>query len=149
MFSSRVNMSEKEFVKSCILQIPEFILKKFPAEFIGNATTRKMKMPGRSLILGSELFGTYEIINAEGSVEFHVPSLAEAKYILYANRTHSKEIEIPIDEVEVEKAVKNYEKHLDSILTTIEEDFKRHLPKSKGFHRVSNQVFKSLNLIRF
>ena len=98
-------MTEKEFIKSCILQIPEFILKKFPAEFIGNAPTNKMKMPGRLLILGTELFGTYEILNAEGSVEFHVESLAEAKFILYANRIHSKAIEIPKDKVEVEKAV--------------------------------------------
>ena len=50
--------------------------------------------------------------------------------------------------MKVYETVRDYEKHLDSFLKEMEKEFKQAYPNSKGFKRISIQVFNSLNLTR-
>jgi glycogen synthase len=95
-------------------------------------------MPGKSLVLGSELFGTFEIMDVDGNVIFQAENIYKAKYILYANRTKPAEIKIPLSETDIKAVVKNYENHIDSIVKMIEEDLMKQSTNPHKFLRVSS-----------
>ncbi len=142
-------MNEKEFIKRWIDKIATELLKKFPDDFIDGIECKNFNMPGKSLVLGSELFGTFEIMDVDGNVIFQAENIYKAKYILYANRTKPAEIKIPLSETDIKAVVKNYENHIDSIVKMIEEDLMKQSTNPHKFLRVSNSIFNNLNLQRY
>lgn len=141
-------MTEKEFIKNWVNEIGE-LLKNFPEDFIDKAQCEKMKMPGKSLIPGSELFGSFEILDTEGNPQIQVSSYSKLKFILYSNRNKSLEICIPKEEENIKTAVKNYESHIDSFLIGIEKAYKNDFPGAKNFKEISNSIFYNLNIQRY
>ncbi len=141
-------MTEKDFIASWINKI-RVELKKFPGDFLNyEEECITINLPTKLLIFPPPLFNTYQIIDENGETIFATDDQFKAKYVIYANRTRPSEIKMPTNDIRVYEIVRDYEKHLDSFLKEMEIDFKRRWPNSKGFHRISVQVFNSLELFR-
>ncbi len=140
-------MSQKDFVIKWVNEFRSGLLKTFPDDFI-NIETIEFSMPGIELILGTELFGQFELTDIEGKSILTVNDFLKAKYIIYANRNKPASIKMPANESMIKDVVKNYEKHLDLLLTGLEREYKKEFPEMKDFNFVSNQIFNSLNLRR-
>lgn len=141
-------MKEKEFGSKWVAQ-NKAIIKNFPEDFLKSDNVEEIKLPDDVLVLGSELFGKYEIMNSEGQEVLKTDSLQRAKYILYSNRHKPKSIKVPKEEEEVKITVKEYEKYLDELLEQIKSEFEKTYPKSKQLNEVTNYIFASLNLKRY
>ena len=133
-------MTEKEFIKNWVNEIGE-LLKNFPDDFIDKTQCEKIKMPGKSLIPGSELFGSFEILDTEGNPQIQVASYSKLKFILYSNRNKPLEIYIPKEEENIKTAVKNYESHIDSFLLGIEKAYKNDFPGRKILKKFQTLFF--------
>jgi hypothetical protein len=140
-------MTEREFISRWIEKI-RVELKKFPVDFLGREECKTIALPQKLLIFPPPLFSTYQIIDENGETIFSTDEQFRAKYIIYANRSRPAELKIPVEDLKVYEKVRDYEKHLDTFLKDMEIDFKKKWPNSKGFNRISLQVFNSLDLIR-
>ena len=142
-------MTEKEFITQYINKHTEINSKIFPDDFTNLTETEKLEIPDKILVLGSEFFGSVEILTTEGTPVLQAENIHKAKYIVYANLNRSGNIIIPKKENEIKTAVDNYEKHLDWILLDIEEQVKKKLPESRNLHSITNEIFLKLNLVRY
>lgn len=142
-------MTTREFEKVWKARIEKELLKKFPDEFIGLSDTKTIEMPKKSLTLGTEFFGSCEIVDADGNVHFKSDDYHFIKYILYSNRTKPAAILVPNNNAKMKSAVKEYERLLDSILREMEQEYRRAFPEDKNFTRHSNHIFSALNLQRY
>jgi len=140
-------MNDKDFVNKWIEKI-ESNFKLFPSDFLGSIETENFEMPGKTISLGSELFGQYEIVDLNGNSILQTDDYNVIKYILYANRLKPKLILKPKDSTETKRIVKEYELHLDSIIKEIKFELNKLLPTS-NFLRVSNLIFNALNIQRY
>lgn len=141
-------MNEKEYIAKWKDRIGNELLKSFPNDFIEGSEVDPIELPGKSLML-SELFNSYEIIDSDGNTYFTTDDYFKAKYILYSTRLRPKQIEILRDSNKIKSAVKGYEKHLDSLLKEMEQNYKKEFPDAVSFLKVSNVIFNSLNLQRY
>ncbi len=141
-------MKIKEFEKYWIEKL-ENEFKSFPEVFLDNIKTKNLKMPGKDLIKGSELFGVYEISDINGETFFQTENIYKLKYILYGNRNKPERIKIPINEIDFEFVTKAYEKYLDNLLKNIETDYKKHFVNSSKLHSTISKIFSKLNLRRY
>ena len=140
-------MTEKEFTAKWIDKI-KTELKNFPEDFIKSDKCEVKELPGKILFLPSPLFNSYQIIDEMGETILSTDDHFKAKYVIYANRTKPKQVKIPNTDLRIYEVVRDYEKHLDKFLKEMEKEFKQEFPNSKGFKRISAQVFNTLNLIR-
>lgn len=141
-------MLEKEFGANWVAQ-NKAIIRNFPEDFLEEKEVEEVKLPVDVLVLGSELFGQYEILDSEGNAVLKTNSLIRAKYILYSNRHKPKSIKIPKNDEAVKSTVKKYEKYLDELLEQIKTKFESYFPKSRQLYDVTNYIFASLNLKRY
>ena len=142
-------MTQKEFLHEWVNSVKGKLLKSFPNDFIKDHPTKEIQLPSKTLILGPELFGAYELLDVSGNMIVNAVNFIEAKYILYANREKPATINIPIEEGKVKAVVKEYEFHLDSILKEVEKDFKLKFPDSQKFLEISSHLFQTLNIQRY
>ena len=142
-------MTQKEFLQEWVNSIKGKLLKSFPKEFVRDYPTKEILLPSKTLILGPELFGAYELLDITNNLIMNASSIIEAKYILYANRKKPSKIIIPLEEEKVKAVVKEYEFHLDSILKEVEKDFKLKFPDSQKFLDISSHLFQTLNIQRY
>jgi len=141
-------VTEKEFIAETVEYHLGKGLKVFPADFVETTFVEKFDIPQKTLILGEELFGSFEIITTDGSQVLLTDNLMKGKFIVYASCNANGLIEIPQDEKIVEYAVEQYENYIDFILMQIQKDFKTAFPESEINLDVVNEVFKKLNLQR-
>lgn len=141
-------MNQKEFVNSNASKLASEGIKNFPGDFIELKGHTKLKLPGKTLLIGEEFFGKYEIHTADGNSILHAESYLQAKYILYANRENPQIIHLPVDDKELKAGIQKYEFYLDNIIKEIEADYKKSFPDQKNSKTVVNEVFKLLNLVR-
>ncbi len=142
-------MNFSQFEKKWVDEINNNLLKDFPKDFIDNIDCELLNMPGIPLVKGSELFGNFEITNLEGETFLSTPNQFKVKYILYANSSFPKEINIPKNDFEFEKIVKNYEDYLDNLFRIIEKDYKKEFRTTKDLISTTNNIFRRLNLKRY
>jgi hypothetical protein len=142
-------MTQKEFLQEWVNSVKRKLLKSFPKDFIKDHPAKEIQLPSKTLILGPELFGAYELLDVFGNMILNAANITEAKYILYANREKPVKINIPIEEEKVKSIVKEYEFHLDSILKEVEKDFKLKFPDSQKFLEISSHLFQTLNIQRY
>jgi hypothetical protein len=142
-------LTEKEFISGWTKKIGKEGIKKFPDDFIVNKDLEEIELPGKTLILGEEFFGSYEILTIDGNPFLQLKSHTKAKYIIYSNRLKPKTIKIPLSEFEINSAVSNYEDYLDSILKEIKQDYTKNFPDGKNSIASANEIFKILNLTRY
>jgi len=139
----------KDFEIKWIKKIEKELLKKFPDEFIQLNDTEIFQMPQKAMSFGLEFFGNYELIDSDGKTIFSIDNYYKAKFILYANRQKPASTHIPNDLNKIISAVKEYERLIDSILREIERSYKVEFPEGKMTHRVTANIFSSLNLQRY
>jgi hypothetical protein len=142
-------MLEKDFIKSWIDILSSDKLKIFPDDFINKLNCNNIYLPETNLLLGSELFGKYEILDAAGNSILQTDSIYYAKYILYSNRFQISNLNIPQNDSDIINIVRTYEIHLDDIIKEIEKGFKKEFPKANNFIEISNKIFTALNLKRY
>lgn len=142
-------MNGKEFISSWISKLVSDGIKNFPSDFISLKNKYiELRLPGKTLVIGEEFFGNYEIITPDGISVFHADNYIQAKFILYANRNTPELIHIPSDETELKKSVRAYEFYLDSIIKEIETDYKKYFREEKNSKFAVNEIFRQLNLVR-
>ncbi|MFA7228823.1 MAG: hypothetical protein WC061_07305 [Melioribacteraceae bacterium] len=140
-------MTEKEFTQLWIDKIRKG-LKTFPDDFVTVSECEVISLPEKLLFMPPPFFNTYQITDETGETFISTDDHFKAKYILYGNRSKPGQLKIPARDLHIYEAVRDYEKHLDSFLKEMEKEFKQNFPSSKGFKRISIQVFNSLNLTR-
>ena len=69
--------------------------------------------------------------------------------MVYAGKKKVLNVKMPNDTSELKKVLINYEKYLDSILIKIQTDYKKTFQSNVNLHSVTNEIFHSLNLIRY
>jgi len=142
-------MDQKIFISESIKKIQDTGLKRFPEEFLNSFETESISVPPKSLFIGGELFGIFEVTTIEGDVIHTTDSYEKAKYIVYASRWKPAIIKIPKSEVEILAVLREYNNYLDSIMKGIATDFKYYFDDPKSLNETINQIFKILNLTRF
>jgi hypothetical protein len=141
-------VTHKDFEQKWVSLIQNELLKKFPDEFIELSNTETIKMPEVTLLIGSEFFGNYELVDTSGKLYFKVDNYHKAKYLLYSNRNKPETILLPLNEEKLVSAVKEYERLLDSFLKQMNKEFRELFPESTQFPKTSNSIFNTLNLQR-
>ncbi len=142
-------MTEKEFISDRISGLSSKGVKNFPDDFSDIKDYKEITLPGRTLLLGQEFFGKFEILSVNGSLVYQADNYDEAKYIIYANRLRPKSIIIPVSQTEIRNINSKYEKYIDSVMREIESDFKLRFPASKNLNSAVNEILRVLNLVRY
>jgi len=141
-------LTEQEFIKIWIEKIENDLLTKFPDDFIKEYETKPFRLPGKSFSITSELFGQYEVLDVDDKMVIQTDDYSLVKYLLYANRTKPASVLVPVENKELQTAVKEYEKLLDSIIKNLMKEIKIVLPTSDQL-KISNQIFNRINLTRY
>lgn len=141
-------MTRKEFAEFWIKKLLSDGIKKFPEDFLENIEIISIKIPGKTLIPGSELFGTFEVITTDGEVVAQAENYVEAKYYVYASQQRKADIKFPADKNLIPKIVKGYEQYIDNIINEISNDYKKKFTEIKDTNLIS-EILKSINLVRY
>ncbi len=142
-------MSKKLFVDSWVNKIQTAGIKQFPFYFIDNSQLEIIPIPVKTLVIGQEFFGSYEILTTEGEPVYHASNLDEAKFIVYSSRERNGKAYLPKDKSIIKNLINNYNAYLDNILTQIKIDYQKSFPDEKDIHSITNDIFQKLNLIRY
>lgn len=142
-------MKEKEFISKWTSSLTENGIKKFPEDFLTNEITREINLPHKTLVVGGEFFGSYEVLTVDGASVLQAENLYKAKYITYSSRAKSSSVKIPQNEESIKATVIQYENYLDSIIKEIESDYKKAFPGEKKANSLTNEIFRVLNLTRY
>lgn len=142
-------MKEKEFISKWTSSIKENGIKKFPKDFLADEATEEINIPPKTLVIGQEFFGSYEVLTVDGTAVLQAESLYKAKYITYSSRAKVGSVKIPRDIDQIKKSVMKYESYLDSIIKEIESDYKYAFPGEKRSNALTNEIFRVLNLNRY
>ncbi|BDQ03033.1 hypothetical protein [Ignavibacterium sp.] len=141
-------MTKKEFLEFWIKKLTSDGIKIFPDDFLESTEVTSIKIPAKTLIPGSELFGTFEVITTDGEVVAQAENYSEAKYYVYASQLRKSEIKFPVQKNLIPIIVKRYELYIDSIINEISKDFKKKFSDIKETNSVS-EILKTINLVRY
>ncbi len=142
-------MTEKEFISSRAKQLMDEGIKNFPADFGEPGDAFELELPSKTLVMGEEFFGSFEILTIDGNPVHQSPSHEEAKYIIYANRPRPASVKIPKDKPALKMLLSSYEDYLDSLIKNIEKDYLEVFPDGKNANFVSSEIFRILSLARY
>jgi hypothetical protein len=142
-------LSEKLFIENWLSSILSKGVKQFPLHFIDESDLDVISVPIKTLIIGQEFFGNYEIITTDGASVYQASSYDEAKFIVYSSKERNGKAYIPKDKLLIKSLVDSYNNYLDDLLNQINKDYKKNFPDGKNVNAVSNEIFQKLNLIRY
>ena len=142
-------MTEKEFINKWKADITSEGIKYFPFDFLSSQEGIEYNLDEKSLMIGEEFFGKYEILDAKGNVFLQVDDYLQAKYLVYSSRNKVQKINMPKDVSVLKNVLSEYEKYLDSLLIKIQNDYKKIFHSTTNLLSVTNDIFHSLNLTRY
>lgn len=142
-------MNEKLFIESWLNKIQSSGIKQFPLHFIDLPLLHDISIPKKTLVIGQEFFGAYEIITTDGEFVYHAANYDEAKFIVYSSKERNGITYLPKDKSKIKTLVDSYNNYLDDLLNQIKKDYKKSFQDGKNVHLVSNEIFQKLNLIRY
>ncbi|PIW70522.1 MAG: hypothetical protein COW08_01385 [Ignavibacteriales bacterium CG12_big_fil_rev_8_21_14_0_65_30_8] len=142
-------MTEKEFINKWKTGISLEGIKNFPSDFFTTQDCTEYSLDEKTLMIGEEFFGKYEILDAKGNVFLQVNDYLQAKYLVYSSRNKVKKVNMPNNNSELKNMITEYEKYLDSLLIKIQNDYKKIFHSTTNLHKVTNEIFHSLNLTRY
>ncbi|MBE0551071.1 MAG: hypothetical protein IH619_01650 [Ignavibacterium sp.] len=142
-------MSEEFFIESWLSKIQSSGIRQFPLDFIDESQLINISIPVKTLVIGQEFFGAYEIITTDGESVYHASNYDEAKFIVYSSKERNGKSYLPKDRSMTKTLVDSYNNYLDDLLTQIKNDYKKNFKDGKNVNAVSNEIFKKLNLIRY
>lgn len=141
-------MNEKLFIENWITKIQTDGLKRFPYDFIDLSLLEIISIPVKTLVLGQEFFGAYEIITTNGDQVYQAATLDEAKFFIYSSKERNGKTFLPKDKSLIKSQIDLYNNYLDRLLEEIIKDYKKLFPEGKNLLAISNEIFQKLNLIR-
>jgi hypothetical protein len=139
---------EKDLVKKVISTLKKSELKIFPYDFIIGIDCIDEKIVNKILILGSEFFGSYEILTSDGVLFKMVNSLPLAKYYIYSSVNKKFILPVPTNSADIEIVVRKYENYFDELLKHISQLISQESTKVDK-NKIINQVIQNLNYLRF
>lgn len=142
-------MNEKLFIDKWISNIKSQGIKNFPKDFINESELNSFSIPKKTLVLGQEFFGSYEILTTRGDQVYQASTLDEAKFFIYSAKERNGLAYLPKDKLQIKSVVDLYNKELDNLVDQIKKDYKKTFPESKNLLAVTNEIFQKLNLIRY
>jgi len=142
-------LNQELFIENWISNVQSSGIRKFPYHFIDDSQLDIVSIPIKTLVIGQEFFGAYEIITTDGESVYHADNYDEAKFIVYSSKERNGKAYIPKDKSMIKTLVDSYNKYLDDLLAQIKNDYKKNFPDGKNIHPVSNEIFQKLNLIRY
>lgn len=142
-------MNEKAFIEGWLSKIQFTGIKQFPLHFIAKTQLDIISIPIKTLVIGQEFFGAYEIITTDGESVYQASNYDEAKFIVYSSKARNGLTYIPKDKSQIKSLVDSYNNYIDDLLNQIKKDYKKNFPDGKNIHAVSNEIFQKLNLIRY
>lgn len=142
-------MNEKLFIENWISKVQSAGIKQFPLHFIDETQLDIISIPIKTLVIGQEFFGAYEIITTDGESVYQASNYDEAKFIVYSSKARNGLTYIPKDKSQIKSLVDSYNNYIDDLLNQIKKDYKKNFPDGKNVHAVSNEIFQKLNLIRY
>lgn len=142
-------MNEKDFIENTFTKILSSNLRKFPADFLEPDLLINIPVPVKTLVLGNEFFGKFEIITTDGEQVYQADTLNEAKFFIYSSAERNGSACLPKDKDRINKAIEEYHKYLDNILRMIKSEYKMAFPEGKDILSVSNKILQKLNIIRY
>ncbi len=142
-------MNEKSFIEYWLSKVQSSGTKQFPFHFIDETQLDKISIPIKTLVLGQEFFGAYEIITTDGESVYQASNYDEAKFVVYSSKARNGLTYIPKDKSQIKSLVDSYNNYIDDLLNQIKKDYKKNFPDGKNIHAVSNEIFQKLNLIRY
>lgn len=142
-------MNEEFFIESWLSKIQSSGIRQFPLDFIDESQLINISIPVKTLVIGQEFFGAYEIITTDGESVYHASNYDEAKFIVYSSKERNGKSYLPKDRSMTKTLVDSYNNYLDDLLTQIKNDYKKNFKDGKNVNAVSNDIFKKLNLIRY
>jgi len=142
-------LNEKEFIEKIYNKILTSDLRKFPADFLDPNLLIKISVPVKTLVLGNEFFGKYEIITTEGSQVYQADTVNEAKFFIYSSAERNGSAYLPEDKSLINKTIEEYHQYLDNIIRLIRSEYKKAFPDGKDILSISNQIFQKLSIVRY
>lgn len=142
-------MNEKSFIENWVSNVLSSGIKEFPLHFIIELQLDIISIPIKTLVIGQEFFGAYEIITTDGESVYQATSYDEAKFIVYSSKERNGKAYIPKDKSVIKSILDSYNNYLDDLLNRIKKDYKKNFHDGKNMHAVSNEIFQKLNLIRY
>ena len=142
-------MNEKSFIENWLNKIHSSGIKQFPHHFIDESQLNIIYIPQKTLVIGQEFFGAFEIITTEGESVYQASNYDEAKFVVYSSRARDGRTYIPKDKSMIKNLVESYNSHLDDILNQIKKDYKNIFQDGKNLNAISNEIFQKVNLIRY
>jgi hypothetical protein len=142
-------LNEKLFIENWISKVQSAGIKQFPLHFIDETQLDIISIPIKTLVIGQEFFGAYEIITTDGESVYQASNYDEAKFIVYSSKARNGLTYIPKDKSQIKSLVDSYNNYIDDLLNQIKINYKKNFPEGKNVHAVSNEIFQKLNLIRY
>ncbi|MDP2931898.1 MAG: hypothetical protein Q8O05_05310, partial [Chloroflexota bacterium] len=123
-------------------------IKKFPDDFLNKKLKPQdcisVAVPDAPLKLGNYFMGEQEVVS-EG-FSYQAPSLAAAKYIIYARKPAEYIVCLPNDEIVVTKAVTDYERYLKELFQKLNQELLNRLLDHRQAETLSRRIFQELGL---
>jgi hypothetical protein len=142
-------LNEELFIENWISKVQSSGVRQFPLHFIDESQLDIVSIPIKTLVIGQEFFGAYEIITTDGESVYHANNYDEAKFIVYSSKERNGKSYLPKDRSMTKTLVDSYNNYLDDLLAQIKNDYKKNFKDGKNVNGVSNEIFKKLNLIRY
>jgi hypothetical protein len=142
-------LNEELFIENWISKVQSSGVRQFPLHFIDESQLDIVSIPIKTLVIGQEFFGAYEIITTDGESVYHANNYDEAKFIVYSSKERNGKSYLPKDRSMTKTLVDSYNNYLDALLAQIKNDYKKNFKDGKNVNGVSNEIFKKLNLIRY
>ena len=142
-------MNEKYFVENWINKVHSSGIKQFPLHFIDEFQIDIIPIPVKTLMIGQEFFGTFEIITTDGESIYQTSDYAEAKFFVYSSKERNGKAYLPKDKSKIKSLLNTYNHYLDELLNQIKLDYIQYFPEGKNLQAISNEIFKKLNIIRY
>ena len=123
--------------------------KMFPEEFIDTITRKgdfvELDIPAEPLKLEPVFFGKQKIVTESGW-SYEAKSVAEAKFIIYAQGRGHTRVKIPKEPIALFKTVKNYEIYLRELKDAFYKSFANRIFDYKQADTLASVVFQELGL---
>jgi hypothetical protein len=142
-------LTRKKFVQKWTAELTGEGIKSFPSDFTQVNEFEEIEVPGKTLVIGEEFFGHFEVLTVDGAQIYQAQSHPEAKFIIYSNRSKPGSLKLPRDKNEIKRAITAYENYLDGIIKRVDSDYKKSFPGEKENSAAINEIFKMLNLTRY
>ena len=123
-------------------------IKSFPEDFLHKKPNPQdcsnVAVPDVLLRLGNYFLGQQEV--AADDFSYQAPSIAAAKYIIYARKPAEYIVSLPNDEIVITKAITDYERYLKELFRKLNQELLNRTFDQRQAETLSYRIFQELGL---